>query len=125
MAAAPTDAAAATAMQAPMVEPAMPTAEAASEAAGMVLASPVPGGTGGAGAGAAPPMGGGASTSAFDPNASDVQASENTSPDTTQLPAAPPPAAAAPLGIPPGLTLVVGVALIGLAMAWYLAGRRT
>lgn len=116
---------------APLPTPAATAAPAAAEppAAGQPrdsTAAQAP--AGGAGpAGAAP--GGGASNSApypyGEPGAAGdaIQSSESSSPGTSELPA---PAApkAAPQGFPPGLTLAIGAALIGLAAVWHLYGRR-
>ncbi|NTU83035.1 MAG: hypothetical protein HGA45_27315 [Chloroflexales bacterium] len=66
---------------------------------------------------AGPGVGGGASTDGA------IQSTDTSSPDTSNLPGA----QAAPdsaVGFPPGLTLAIGVALIGLGIVWHLYSRR-
>lgn len=105
---------------APMADSAAPAPT--SDSAAMVAPSPEAGGIGSGGG--APPPGGAGGPPSIDQTTDALQASGNSSPDTVELPAAEAPAMARPQGVPPGLTLAIGVALMGLAAAWYLAGRR-
>jgi hypothetical protein len=65
--------------------------------------------------------GGGAE--AYSPTGDAVQSTDTSSPDTARLPEA----QAEPIseaGFPPGLTLAIGAALLGLGGAWHLYSRR-
>ncbi len=106
---------------------AMPAAEptAAPEAAGSTSAFEPPATAGEAAAGSAAPAGGTADgpLSNSSAPADTVQASESSSPGTVELPAEQA-SAGQPRFFPPGLTLAIGAALIGLAGVWHLYSRR-
>jgi hypothetical protein len=106
---------------APTVDPAAAAMVAPTNAS---TAMDVPEASAGNAGGAAPPSGAAGGAPPVDQTTEPITASESSSPGTSDLPAAEVPVAAQPQGIPPGLTLAVGVALMGLAAAWYLAGRR-
>lgn len=124
-----TEAPASAAQALPAATAAPAASEAQSDASAMfeapsALPAPELGSAGGPAANS-PPPGGAGGPPAIDATVDVLQSSGSSSPGTAQLPPpAAPRQAPASTGVPPGLTLALGAALIGLAVGWNLYSRR-